>query len=263
MTEGKTLHFKKMGEGPNLIILHGLFGMLDNWQTVGRAFSEHYTVWLVDLRNHGRSFHESAFDYYLMANDVIEFMEEHEIEHASILGHSMGGKVAMQAACDHPERFDSLIVVDIAPKDYPPGHQEVFDAFDAVDLLVVRTRPEAETQMKTVMDDNGVVQFLLKNLKRSKDGPYFWKANIKSIRVNYDSIIQNSLSPFATFDYPTLFIKGGNSERYITDSDSEKIEKHFPSAELHTIEGAGHWVHAEKPEELIKEVLRFLSESLS
>ncbi len=254
-----SLNYKKFGAGHPLIILHGLFGMLDNWQTLAKQFAESFEVYIVDQRNHGKSPHLDEFSYYVLAQDVYEFMQEHQIESAYILGHSMGGKTAMQLATDYAEKVDKLIVVDIAPKDYPAGHDEIFKAFYAVDLEKLENRKQADAKLAETLDEFGVRQFLLKNLDRTKTG-YRWKANLDVIRDNYDNIILNSLGPFQQYDAPTLFIKGGASERYIELDDLPVILDYFPNAKLEIVEDAGHWVHAEKPKELFDLVMGFLNE---
>lgn len=248
-----------MGEGQPLLVLHGLFGMLDNWQTLGKQFSEHYDVWLIDQRNHGKSPHTDEFDYYLLAKDIAELIEEAEIK-PIVLGHSMGGKTAMQLAMDFPSYIEKLIVVDIAPKDYPPGHEDIFNAFFAVDLETLDNRKQADEIISTIIKDIGIRQFLLKNLKNRK-GSYYWKANVRSLHNNYEEIITNSLGPFQQFDSPTLFIKGELSERYIEYDDWPDILNYFPDARLETVDGAGHWVHAQKPQELFDLVINFLKEA--
>lgn len=256
-TKQMDLNYKKYGEGHPLIILHGLFGMLDNWQTLSKKFAEHFTVYAIDQRNHGKSPHFQDFDYYLMSEDLKEFMDEMDLDSAYVLGHSMGGKTAMQFACDNESKVDKLIVVDIAPKDYPPGHEEIFRGFYSVKLEEVKSRKDADKQLGKVIKDFGVRQFLLKNLDR-KDGEYCWKANLDVIHENYELIIANSLGPFQEFDSPTLFIKGGDSERYIELDDWAEITGYFSEAKLEIVEGAGHWVHAQKPEELCELVIDFL-----
>lgn len=255
------LHFRKIGEGPALIIIHGLFGMLDNWMTIARKLSETYTVYLVDQRNHGKSPHSDEFDYYLMAEDLEEMMDEWNLEEVHILGHSMGGKTAMQFAVRNAASVKSLTVVDIAPKDYPRGHDEIFEAFESVDLAALESRKQAEAQMSEVLDDRSVQLFLLKNLDRSGD-QYKWKPNIPVIKEQYDNIIVNSLSPWESYDGPTLFIKGARSERYVEEEDLPTIEGFFPAYEL-TVLDAGHWVHAEKPKELLETVEKFLGKAES
>jgi len=256
------LNYKHFGEGHPLIILHGLFGMLDNWQTLARQFAEHFSVYIVDQRNHGKSSHSPEMDYYLLAEDVADFMDQQGLESACVLGHSMGGKTAMQLAMDYTHKVDKLVVVDIAPKSYPAGHDEIFKAFFSVDLESIDNRKEADEQMQKVIKDFGIRQFLLKNLSRDKEGKYYWKANIKAIQDVYPAIIENSVGPFQQFDNPTLFIKGGKSERYIEMDDWATITTHFSDAKLEIIEDTGHWVHAEKPKELFDLVIRFLNQGV-
>ncbi|MEO1253414.1 MAG: alpha/beta fold hydrolase [Bacteroidota bacterium] len=251
------LHFRTLGEGFPLIIMHGVFGSSDNWQTLGKVFSEHFKVYLVDLRNHGNSPHSEEFDYNVMANDVLELMKDEGLDQAHILGHSMGGKVAMHLATQHAEKVEKLIVVDIAPKHYPPHHQQIFEGFKSVDLANLENRKDADVQMAQVISNMGVRQFILKNLERKKDGSFGWKLNVDTIEQAIESVgegMENNVS----FEGDTLFIAGGKSD-YIVDSDHELIKKHFPKTEIISIAGAGHWVHAEKPKELGEAVVTFLS----
>ncbi|HMG16416.1 MAG TPA: alpha/beta fold hydrolase [Saprospiraceae bacterium] len=250
------MHSKILGQGPPIIILHGLLGTLDNWQTIANHLSSQFTVCLLDLRNHGRSPHTPAMDLHLMAADVLEFMESHWINSAVIMGHSMGGKVAMQLALEYPDNVDKLIVVDIAPKKYSPGHYEIFKALDAINLKTLKERKDAEQQLSDKLKDPSVVQFLLKNLTREKDASYSWKMDLKSIENNYLKLI-GAIDSIEVFDKPCLFIRGGNSN-YILDEDLESIKKNFPNTKLATIKEAGHWVHSEKPKELLEELLKFL-----
>lgn len=253
------LNFKKFGQGQPLLILHGLFGMLDNWQTIGKQLATQFEVYLIDLRNHGKSPHDLAFDYYVMAEDVADFCEQQELENVLVIGHSMGGKVAMQLAVDQASLVEKLIVVDIAPKDYEPNHQEIFDAFFSIELAKINSRKDATEILMKQLADVGVVQFLLKNLNRTKTG-YQWKCNLSAIFYNYTSIIENSLGKYDTFDKPTLFIKGGDSPRYIElPDDVTLIEQHFSDATIQTVAKAGHWVHAQQPKKLLTLIQTFLS----
>jgi len=232
--------------------------MLDNWQTLAKEFAKEYEVWLIDQRNHGKSPHTAEFDYYELAEDIANLIENSSIQ-PHILGHSMGGKTAMQLAMDYPSLIQKLIVVDIAPKDYPPGHDDIFKAFFSIDLETLENRKQADEILSQTISEWGIRQFLLKNLSK-KEGKYRWKANVQAIFDNYDQIIANSLGPFHQFDNPTLFIKGGQSPRYIEYDDWPTILNYFPDARLETVEEAGHWVHAEKPKELLDLVLSFLRE---
>lgn len=250
------LHFRTLGEGKPLIILHGVFGSSDNWQTLGKYFAQYFKVFMVDLRNHGNSPHSDVFTYEAIDEDLIEFMNDHNIHKPHILGHSLGGKVAMHLTTRNPDLIDKMIVIDIAPKYYPPHHQDVFRAFRAVDLNSIRSRKEASDQMETVELEFGVRQFIMKNLTRNSDGGFYWKVNIDAIERANDKI-GGGFGKSGSFVNPTLFIAGGNSE-YILAEDHEKINRLFPNSQIETIAGAGHWVHAEKPEELKSMVMEFL-----
>lgn len=250
------LHHKVLGQGAPIIILHGLFGTLDNWQTVGKALSEHYTVYLMDQRDHGRSPHTQAINYTLMAEDLRHFMESNWIFKAHIMGHSMGGKTAMQFALHNPDMVDQLVVVDIAPKNYTGGHESIFDAILALDLNTIESRAEAAVFLQSKLNDNGVVQFLMKNLTRSKEGKYEWKMNLPVIHQNYAAILSN-VDAQQSFEGNTLFIRGADSN-YIQDGDWQLILQKFPNASLATIPNAGHWVHADQPAQLLQTVQQFL-----
>ena len=251
------LNFKKFGEGSPLLILHGLFGSLDNWQTLGKILAEKNTVYLIDLRNHGKSPHSESFSYLDMVKDVAELIEDESLEKVSILGHSMGGKTAMTFAAEFPQYLDKLIVVDIAPKKYAPHHKEIIDALYSLDLSVIKSRREADEIMKQKIAVDGTRLFLLKNLNREKEGGYSWKMNLDLLTNEIEKVIDITPIPFP-IQIPTLFIRGGSSG-YILDSDFDRIEELFPSSEIETIEGAGHWVHAEKPRELLELITEFLS----
>lgn len=250
------LQAKIQGQGPAVIILHGLLGTMDNWQTIANSISETHTVCLLDLRNHGRSPHAEKMNYHLMAEDVASFMSENWINSAVVIGHSMGGKVAMQLAMDNPDLVEKLIVVDIAPREYKPGHLEIFKALSSIDLKKLKDRREAEKLLSESIDDISTVQFLLKNLSREKDGSFSWKMNLPAIEANYKSIIA-SIESIEQFEKPTLFIKGSRSN-HIVEGDTELINKLFPNSKIVTIEGAGHWVHADKPKELLEIVYKFI-----
>lgn len=255
------LHYKKIGDsGPNLIILHGLFGMLDNWQSLARQFAQHFQVYLIDQRNHGRSPHSPDMDYFLLADDLLAFMETHELTKAHLIGHSMGGKVAMQFAVEQADYVDKLVVVDIAPKSYASGHGDIFASLYKLDIKNIHSRKQAENELSQQLEEPAVVQFLLKNLKRQKDGAYVWKFNLAAIHQNYPYIIANSLSPYDSFDGATLFVKGGRSPRYIDlAEDAPLIEHQFPNSQIITIQNTGHWVHAEQPAAFLEVVKKFLA----
>lgn len=253
------LNYKSFGEGFPIIILHGLFGTLDNWQTIAKKLAETNLVYIIDQRNHGRSPHKAEFNYSVMAEDLKDFMESQWIYEAHIIGHSMGGKTAMQFALNYPDMVNKLIVVDIAPKNYQGGHQAIFDALFDLDLTKIPNRKEADEQLKEKIGDFGVRQFLLKNLTRSKLGGYEWKMNLPAIYQNYAAIL-STIESEDTFTNPTLFIRGEQSD-YVLDKDLKPIHNLFPIAQLETIAEAGHWVHAAQPAILLDLVKTFLKES--
>lgn len=250
------LNYKVFGEGTPVIILHGLLGSLDNWQTIAKKLGETFKVFTVDQRNHGKSPHTDQMNYPAMAGDVKELMEQEQLPHAAVIGHSMGGKTAMQLALNFPEKVDRLIPVDMGPKANSPGHELIFSALKAMDLSKVKKRQDAEAQLKSRIPDFGIRQFLLKNLERTEDGQYQWKMNLPVIEKEYPRILE-AVEGQTQFDKPTLFIKGGRSD-YIDEAEFEDFKAWFPQAELSKIPDSGHWVHAEAPEAFLDEVERFL-----
>lgn len=254
------LNHKTFGQGDPLVIVHGLFGTLDNWQTLGKRFAEEYSVYLVDQRDHGRSPHSEAITFPLLGSDLGEFMEQQFMYEAHLLGHSMGGKSVMQFALDHPDRVDKLIVVDVAPKAYSASHHEIFEALFAVDLVNLKSRSEANDFLATKIKSSSVRQFLLKNLSRDKEnGGFRWKLNLPLIYKHYNDILANVTWDGTPYDKPALFIRGAESD-YVQDEDFPIIYKMFPQARIETVQGAGHWVHAQQPEELYRLVSEFLAE---
>ena len=241
-----------------LIILHGLLGAGGNWHSLSRnVFSEKYRVLAVDLRNHGKSPHDDTFDYPSMVADVKELMDSMGFETAHILGHSMGGKVAMWMALEHEERIDKLVVVDIAAKEYPAHHMHIFKGLRALDLPSFSSRKDIETALAEYVAEAPVRQFLLKNLASTRAGSYSWKMNLEAIYENY-SLINEAVVSARTFIKPTLFIKGGHSS-YIQQEDEPGIRKLFPHSQFITIPKAGHWVHAAAPQPFSEAVLTFLN----
>lgn len=250
------LYYREFGQGSPVIILHGLFGFSDNWQTIAKDMSEHHLVVTPDLRNHGRSPHVPSISYPEMAEDLRIFMEEHWMFSAAVVGHSMGGKVAMQLALTHPDMVERLVVVDISPAAAEDNHSSIFDALLGMDLSKTDSRKAAEHYLTERIADTGTRQFLLKNITRGADGRYTWKMNLPVLWEHYSDILAAVSGP--AFDKPALFIRGSQSG-YIKDGDFPLIQSLFPQAQVVTIEGAGHWVHADKPAELLEVLKKFLS----
>lgn len=254
------LNHKILGEKqPALMIIHGLFGSLDNWMTLARKMSEERQVVLVDQRNHGNSPHADEHTYEAMSADLDLLIEKLGLEKVDILGHSMGGKTAMQYVVNHPDKVRKLIVVDIAPVDYPVRHDGIIEALQEVPIDQLESRQEAEDILSKRIKDFGTRQFLLKNLNRKKEGGFEWKINLPVLCDNIEGI-GKGLSEESKWEGTTLFIRGEKSD-YILDEHREKIDKHFPGAKVLTVHGAGHWVHAEKPEELLQAVNFFLKQA--
>ncbi len=243
-----------MGEGQPMMILHGLFGFSDNWQTHAKKLAEYYRVILVDLRNHGHSDWSDEFSYDLMAEDVHELCVDLGIRKMILLGHSMGGKVAMLFAQRHEELLEKLIVVDIGVKEYPMHHQHIIAGLRALDLENMKARSEAETILKEHIDSDGVRQFLLKNLYWKEKGQLAYRMNLDVLERELPQIL--SPLPEEEVFVPTLFIRGELSN-YILDEDIEELEDRFPDSYLVTIPNAGHWVHAEAPDQFLEAVLGF------
>lgn len=249
------LNSKVFGEGKPLVILHGLFGMLDNWQSLAKQFGQFFEIHIVDQRNHGKSFHDSNHTYELMSADLLRYLDAKGLDRISLLGHSMGGKTAMLFASLHPERVEKLVVVDIAPKHYEPHHQEILKGLHAVANSGAKSRNEADQVLSAHFSEPGIRQFLLKNLYRANDGEMKFKFNLKALGAEIENVGE-ALYEKCVFKGPTLFIDGQNSD-YITSEDEALIEKHFPDSEITEIENAGHWVHAENPKKFFEVVSRF------
>ena len=250
------LFFRTYGEGQPLVILHGLFGSSDNWLTQAKLFSASYKVYTVDLRNHGQSPHDDGFDYQSMVDDLKTFFEDNNLTNAILLGHSMGGKAAMNYALQYPERLEKLIIVDIAPRLYDLEHYVIADGLVAIPLPELTSRNQADEILSKYVPEPDVRQFLLKNLQRKSEGGFSWKINLPVIRQKLKNIGVDLLKE-GTFDKPTLFIRGVRSS-YVRDQDWQRISEVFPAARLETME-TGHWVQAEKPQEFVDVVTRWLS----
>ncbi len=252
----KILHSKVFGEGKALVILHGLFGMLDNWQGIAKQFGQFFETHIVDQRNHGKSFHAEAHNYELMCADLMNYLNVRGLDKVFLLGHSMGGKTAMMFAAKFPERVEKLVVVDIAPKYYAPHHQEILAGLNAVEKAKVQSRKEADKLLSQYFSELGIRQFLLKNLywRTKEDLAYKFNLDVLSKEIQN---VGEAIFDTAVFTEPTLFIDGETSN-YILEEDVELIEMHFPDAEIVKIANAGHWVHAENPQDFFDEVSRFL-----
>jgi esterase len=248
------LHYREMGEGQPVVILHGLFGNSDNWQTHAKKMAEYFRVILVDQRNHGHSDWSEEFSYDLMSSDLFELFELLDLKKVILIGHSMGGKTAIQFSQEHPSFIEKLIVIDIGVKKYPMHHAEILKGLHSIDLNVVNTRGEAESILSQFIESHGVRQFLLKNLYWKEKGVLAWRMNIAVLEREMVNILA-ALSAKEVF-LPTLFIRGALSN-YILDQDIDDLEDQFSDFNLVTIENSGHWVHSESPTEFLNSVLEF------
>ena len=253
------LNYRVQGAGKPLIILHGFLGSLDNWRTASGALALTRRVYSVDLRNHGRSPHAAAMSYPLMAEDLHEFIANLGLTDACVLGHSMGGKVAMQLATQFPDDVASLVVVDIAPRAYPPAHRAVLLAMRALDLAACRSFAEAGDVLAPDVPDRAVRQFLLKNLSYDPERRLRWRIGLDEIIENYDALTR-AIDFSEPFSRPACFIRGGLS-RFVEESDLALIRWIFPRAEVVTVGEAGHWVHIEAPAEFLAALSAFLTKN--
>ena len=251
------LHFKKLGQGKPILILHGLFGFSDNWHTIGKELSHTYQVFLLDARNHGRSPHIDSIDYPSMVEDIYEFLTDIQLREVILLGHSMGGKTAMNFALEYPHRVEKLIVVDISPRSYPVMHKDILEGLLSIKVNTIRSRSEADKQLSAHVPHKNIRQFLLKNLFRSEKGEYAWRLNLDSINKHIKNLGSGIGSQDKKYEKPVLFLKGENSQ-YIGEEDRELIPALFPSARIVTIPHASHWLHYENPGALLTEIKLFL-----
>jgi esterase len=252
------LAYREYGTGTPMIILHGLFGQSDNWNTLAKQFADAgYRVFTVDQRNHGLSPHSNEWNYEVMADDLMEFIKDHELKEPILMGHSMGGKTVMFFEKKYPDVAQSLIIADMAPREYPPHHNEVIAALQAVDFSVIKTRKEAERKLGEYIKDFGTKQFLLKNIywKDTAQNVMDWRFNLAVISEKYSSV--TAAVPNFKSKTRTLVIRGEKSN-YIDEKDQHDFKEMFADCNFETIAGAGHWVHAEKPKEYFEAVMRFL-----
>jgi pimeloyl-ACP methyl ester carboxylesterase len=255
------LHFRKYGKGKPLIILHGIFGISDNWVSFGKRIAESdYEVFILDQRNHGHSPHHYAFNYYALTDDLIEFMEQHKIEDPVILGHSMGGKVAMRYTLENPHAIRALIVVDTSLRTYVSHshHRTLIDAMKSVNFSEARSRQEVESVLEQKIENPRIRQFLLKNLFWKEKDLLSWRINLEAIDLNLESLYDGVFNS-TIFNKPALFIRGGKSD-YVSEEDIPNIKKNFTNADIVTIQDGTHWVHADAPEEFYAHVSKFLKD---
>ena len=255
------LHSKIYGEdqpGIPLLVFHGLFGMLDNWGSFGKEMGEFFPVHLIDLRNHGKSFHSPEMSHDDLAHDILHYMEFHKLEKINLLGHSLGGKAVMQFAIKYPIKVDELIVVDISPKAYPPHHQGIIKALETIDFEKQTSRQEVEEVLHQYIPEKSVVQFLAKNLYWTDDKKLNWRFNLKTLSDKYTEFVSNAIK-YGVYSGETLFIAGEKSN-YILPQDEFQIKQQFPNASVVTIKNVGHWVQAENPTDFNEVVKDFLSE---
>lgn len=244
------LNYKVFGEGKPVIILHGIFGMSDNWQTFGKRLAENYQVFLIDQRDHGRSPHTDEFSYPILAEDLKNFVEQHQIKEPHLIGHSMGGKTVMEFLLSYPQIASSSVIVDMGVKKYTGGHEFILDALASVPMDRVQSRKEAQNILSEKIDNQGVVLFLMKNFSRKKEGGYRWKINLPLLQKAYKQLMAHDLRTRESLESEVLFVRGGASN-YILEEDLIDIKAVFPQSQIKTIDNAGHWIHAERPVELL------------
>ncbi|MCU0771979.1 MAG: alpha/beta fold hydrolase [Verrucomicrobia bacterium] len=251
------LHSQVVGSGPDVIVLHGLFGSHQNWLPVARGLSGHFRVHTVDLRNHGASPHHRDVNYPLMAEDLRFFMDQAGIRAAHLVGHSLGGKVAMQFALGHGGRVKKLAVADIAPRAYEAVHDEVFEALRGLDLSRLRTRTQADEALAARLPLHALRRFLLTNLTPVPTGGFRWRINLEALFAQREQLTA-AVTAATPFEGPTLFLRGERSD-YIREADRPAIARLFPRARIETIAHAGHWVHVDAPEPFLNGLLGFLA----
>ena len=252
------LYSKIEGSGKPFVILHGFLGMSDNWKTLGTQFAaQGFEVHMLDLRNHGRSMQSDEFNYQLMVRDVVEYCQDKNLTNINLLGHSMGGKVAMFLATQYPDIVEKLIVADIGVKFYKPHHDDILNGLLLVDFSKQPSRNDVDEILKPYIPDFGTRQFLMKNLYWKSPGQLDFRFNLTALVAN-KGIIGDALEENAVYNKPTLFLKGAQSN-YILDADVDEIKQHFPLAQVKEIANAGHWLHAENPTDFYKEVMTFMS----
>ncbi len=252
------LYCRIEGSGFPVIILHGLLGSSDNWRAISKRLSPSYKIYTVDLRNHGQSPHSEIMTYPAMADDVRELLEHERLSDCHVVGHSLGGKVAMQFATSHPNLVSKLVIVDIAPKAYPPSQRAILAALQQLELQSFGSFGEIDAALAPAIPDLPMRQFLIKNIARLPSGGFQWRIDLASIARNYDQLTEPIIAA-ASYDKPALFMRGGRSD-YITDTDLPSIRAILTRAELVTIATAGHWLHAEATDEFLRILTDFLKQ---
>jgi pimeloyl-ACP methyl ester carboxylesterase len=259
MSNQQILHSKIYGQGKSeipLLVFHGLFGMLDNWGSFGKEMCEFFPIHLIDLRNHGKSFHSDEMSHDDLANDILHYANFYNLHKINLLGHSLGGKAVMQFAMKYPEKIEKLVVVDISPKSYPPHHQGIIKALEAVDFHKIVSRQEVEEILKQYIPEKSVIQFLSKNLYWTDEKKLNWRFNLKPLSEKYNDFVSKSIK-HGIFFGETLFISGEKSN-YILPQDEFLIKQQFPNSEIITVKNAGHWVQAENPKDFNEVVKGFI-----
>ena len=249
------LNYKSFGDGEPLLIVHGLMGMLDNWQTLAKEYAQNFEVFILDARNHGHSPWDDELNYEVMMYDLLEFCHEHSLSEFHLLGHSMGGKTAMKFAANFPDFVEKLIVADIAPKQYPVHHHMILRGLSSLNFDTIKSRGEADKILSKYVTDSGVRNFLMKSMYWVEKGRLGLRFNLESIKSNIE--MMGAVIDDGQFEGETLFIRGSKSD-YVKDSDIETIHEQFPQMQLHTIKNAGHWLHAEEPAEFVQVTRDFL-----
>ena len=253
------LNYKTYGEHKNqaLLIIHGLFGSLDNWMSLAKQWSKDHFVLTIDVRNHGRSFHKDSMTFEEICDDILEVLDSESIKKVDVIGHSMGGKIAMDFAANHPSRLNKLIIVDVAPYEYSPHHSEVFNMLDKLEINSYSSRQDIEMAIRDDLKDEGVVQFISKNVRRNEYTHHFeWKFNYPVLRREYEYLITRI--PSQGFNGNVLFI-GGDRSNYINKETSGRIFDLYPNFELEYVSDSGHWVHVDNPTEFYNKVNDFIN----
>jgi esterase len=255
------LYFRKFGSGCPLIILHGLYGSGDNWLTIGRNLSRYFTVYLVDLRNHGDSPHDPVFNYDAMTADLEEFLQTEEIEKTCIMGHSMGGKVAMNFALHHQDQVKKLVIIDIALRSYIDTaqtlvHQKIIESLNKLDIIHVTSRADVEAELARNITQPALRKFLLKNLKRNNNGRFYWGLNLIALTDSIHELLKKIETGGQQFTGDVMVVSGKNSG-YINSNDQLAFKKAFPHLRFEELD-SGHWIHADQPERLMELLLHFL-----